>query len=49
MSCPARPPIEEQRVVGFGWPLGDGLAGRMRQLIAGTDDEGLEREALIEG
>jgi hypothetical protein len=40
--------IEEERVVGFGRTLGDGLAGGVGELVAGADDESVEGVARIQ-
>ena len=40
--------IQEERVVGFGRTLGDGLACGMRELVAGADDESVEGVARVQ-
>ena len=40
--------IEEQRVVGFRWTLGHGLACRMSKLVAAADHEGIKGVARIQ-
>src|SRR5205807_165507 len=40
--------IEEERVVGFGGPLSDGLCGGHGELIAAADDEGVELVARVQ-
>src|SRR5271166_5526581 len=40
--------VEEQRVVGLGGPLGDGLAGGVGELVAAADDEGVEGVARVQ-
>ena len=34
--------VEEDGVIGGPWRLGNGLAGRLRELVGGADHEGLE-------
>ena len=40
--------IEEQRVIGFRWTLGHGLAGGVCELVAIPDHEGVKGIARIE-
>ena len=40
--------IDEERVVGFGWALRDGLRRRHGELVAAADDEGVELVARVE-
>ena len=37
--------VDEERVIGLGRQLGDGLAGRLRELIGVADHEGIESVA----
>ena len=40
--------VEEERVVGLGGALGDGLGGGHGELVAAADDEGVELVARVE-
>ena len=40
--------VEEEWVVGLGWPLRYGLAGGVGKLVAAADDEGVEGVARIQ-
>ncbi len=40
--------VDEERVVSLRWALGDGLRGRLRELVTASDDEGVELIARVQ-